>query len=68
MKPYPIPLHSTLIRPQSPVRRSPTISGMAGNIPESYTFRSVDPELVLRGLDEEMVVCLVLHRSREESA
>ena len=40
---------------------------MAGSGSESFAFRSVDPELILRGPEEEMAVRLALRRTREEA-
>ena len=41
---------------------------MAGSGSESYTSKSVDPELISRDPEEEMAVQLTLRLSREEAA
>ena len=41
---------------------------MPGSGAESYTSRSADRKLFPRGVKEEMIVCIALRRSREESA
>jgi hypothetical protein len=48
------------------LRRIPAFSGMAGSVSESFTSRSVDPELIPRG-PEEMAVRLALRRTQEEA-
>ncbi|KAE8778952.1 E3 ubiquitin-protein ligase RNF14 [Hordeum vulgare] len=49
------------------LRQSPAFSGVMDNGFESYTFRSVNHELIPRGLKEEMTVRLALRRSSEEA-
>ena len=45
-----------------------TFFGMTGSISESYTFKSVDPELIPRNPEEDIAVQLTLLLSREEAA
>ena len=40
---------------------------MAGSGSESFTSRSVDPELIQRGFEEEMAVPFALRHTREEA-
>ena len=49
------------------LRRLSVVSGMASSGSESFNSRSVDPELIPRGPEEEMAVRLALHRSRDEA-